>query len=616
MQQGDTDFIGAVKIKDGLFMGDGYAAQDLELLITNKVTHIINCSGREMPNHWEAVGVVYLTLPWQESDYQTLFEGRSDIMTSIYKFIETVLNKGESVLVHSLKGINRCCCVIAAYCMKKYRWTLYKTLEFIQSRKPNVSIRPNFLSQLMSLENKLARLGFAAKTYNWSEIGDNPKNLESDELLVTNTFLNSKPNPPADYQNLNLKEYKTSKIVWIDQQAQPSENKPSVASVISLKKKDKKGERSLRNSVEGKEPTFVKSILKGSGKVFYLENQTKEKPNEQKNDLASFGAGPMTPGRKLVGKLRPGSSMIQNGRSQLLKSSSTSGLDKVGDDHHGQGMQGNIIHITVNNFINAEGPSSTKSASNRGEIKFNKDKKGGLSMSASSKDLSTILSKSSVLPSSSMLYDKNSYDNNSMVVAQNLKVNNFIKDPSAHSNVGSLAIYGLGQSRDDYSGEKGSTSLRKIGIPAKGFKLLEDSKLTPTEKSASMYSSAGGTTKYTASGKPVPIRVLGDIDVSRNPANFIPKKKSSRPTTAPNNPNRNIVDSPYYHPDNYHVRQTRESKTMVQTSSSKRSGSLQSNKEPKTVVIKSRVRNPSPGDSSYRTADNFFSAGYKTKLFL
>lgn len=26
-----------------------------------------------MPNHWEAVGVVYLTLPWQESDYQVSF---------------------------------------------------------------------------------------------------------------------------------------------------------------------------------------------------------------------------------------------------------------------------------------------------------------------------------------------------------------------------------------------------------------------------------------------------------------------------------------------------------------------------------------------------------------
>jgi len=63
------------------------------------------------------------------------------------------------------------------------------------------------------------------------------------------------------------------------------------------------------------------------------------------------------------------------------------------------------------------------------------DKKSGLSMSASSKDLSTILSKSNVLPSSSMLYDKNNFDNNSMVVSQNLKMNNFVKEPSNHSKL-------------------------------------------------------------------------------------------------------------------------------------------------------------------------------------
>jgi hypothetical protein len=41
-----TDMIGAVKIKDGLFLGDELAAQDLEFLVSCKVTHIINTAGR------------------------------------------------------------------------------------------------------------------------------------------------------------------------------------------------------------------------------------------------------------------------------------------------------------------------------------------------------------------------------------------------------------------------------------------------------------------------------------------------------------------------------------------------------------------------------------------
>jgi hypothetical protein len=57
----DPDMIGAIKIKDGLFIGDELASQvrnarhffnihftvqDLEFVVANKVTHIINCAGK------------------------------------------------------------------------------------------------------------------------------------------------------------------------------------------------------------------------------------------------------------------------------------------------------------------------------------------------------------------------------------------------------------------------------------------------------------------------------------------------------------------------------------------------------------------------------------------
>ena len=68
------DMIGAIKIKDGLFIGDEFAAQDLEFVMANKVTHIINCSGRQVPNHWEAIGVFYLKFNWMDQENQVLFD--------------------------------------------------------------------------------------------------------------------------------------------------------------------------------------------------------------------------------------------------------------------------------------------------------------------------------------------------------------------------------------------------------------------------------------------------------------------------------------------------------------------------------------------------------------
>jgi len=52
-----VEIIGAIKIKDGLFVGDEFSATDLDFVVANKVTHIINCSARVIPNHWEQIGV-------------------------------------------------------------------------------------------------------------------------------------------------------------------------------------------------------------------------------------------------------------------------------------------------------------------------------------------------------------------------------------------------------------------------------------------------------------------------------------------------------------------------------------------------------------------------------
>jgi len=41
----ENDIIGVIKIKDGLFICDELGAQDLEFVVANKVTRVINCAG-------------------------------------------------------------------------------------------------------------------------------------------------------------------------------------------------------------------------------------------------------------------------------------------------------------------------------------------------------------------------------------------------------------------------------------------------------------------------------------------------------------------------------------------------------------------------------------------
>lgn len=66
----NSEPIGGIKVKDGLFVGDELAAKDLEFIEGNKVTHIVNCAGDQVPNQWESLGIHYLVYTWQDSDLQ------------------------------------------------------------------------------------------------------------------------------------------------------------------------------------------------------------------------------------------------------------------------------------------------------------------------------------------------------------------------------------------------------------------------------------------------------------------------------------------------------------------------------------------------------------------
>ncbi|CAD8045671.1 unnamed protein product [Paramecium sonneborni] len=205
------DYIGAIKIKDGLFLGDQFAAQDLEFIVTNKVSRIINCASKQIPNHWESIGIVYMSFPWLDNDQQVIFQ-QDEIINNIIKFIDDALNNGESVIILSVKGHNRSVATLCVYFMKKYRWTLYKTLQYMHNRRPDLEIKAHFFNQLLSVETRLQKQGYGAKTYNWDEVYTQGEN---DEIVLRNTYLNSQAQGVAEFKDHDPKP-KESKLKFAE----------------------------------------------------------------------------------------------------------------------------------------------------------------------------------------------------------------------------------------------------------------------------------------------------------------------------------------------------------------------------------------------------------------
>lgn len=204
----EVDIVGAIKVKDGLFIGDQYAGQDLEFVVANKVTHVINCAAAQVPNQWEPIGVRYLCFPWEDTETQVLFEEHH--FQAAWDFTETATIQGESVLMLSLKGTGRCCALATAYLMRRYRWSCSKALDFMRSRQPSMRLNTGFLRQLQALESRMSRSGVGPRSRGWNEEVE-----DDEERLVTNTFRNAQNLGFADYIS-SVPGLKSQTLKWAD----------------------------------------------------------------------------------------------------------------------------------------------------------------------------------------------------------------------------------------------------------------------------------------------------------------------------------------------------------------------------------------------------------------
>ena len=177
------------KIKEGFYIGDKIAAISLDAITQFKITHIINCTGKQIINQWESIGINYLTLNWNEVPNQILFDPKDEIVDKIMSFIEKSLLEGEGLLVHSFKGQNRACLIALIYLMKKYKWSLVKSMQYLKSKKNDVDIMPNFYAQLEKYQQRLIQRGELSRDIPW----EFENLIDDEEKLMRNTYMNGLP---------------------------------------------------------------------------------------------------------------------------------------------------------------------------------------------------------------------------------------------------------------------------------------------------------------------------------------------------------------------------------------------------------------------------------------
>lgn len=227
------------KIKDGLFMGDMDAAQDADFLQLNGIMHIVNCVPRQMPNIFQqSLGLSYTPCDLEDVLRRPFFDLKSREFMHIVQLIDRALERTESVLVHSLNGINRSPSVMVGYLMVKYCWGLDKAHEFVMTKRPDMKLHESYIDQLCSLEAQIqeSQPGRATERqlYEWSTHTADPK---TDEVVLIHTFLNSTTaanahDGPERRRNDMIRRHRGAaverRLTWIDQTPEMRKLHPSL----------------------------------------------------------------------------------------------------------------------------------------------------------------------------------------------------------------------------------------------------------------------------------------------------------------------------------------------------------------------------------------------------
>ncbi len=159
------------QIFENIFLSGYNLASDLDFLIKNKFTHIVNCA--KSSKNFTAKNFdnfQYLNFTIEDDPGFSITESIKIFIDFIEKLNNT--NPNRKILVHCFEGISRAPSLLAAYLIWKLKISKESALKIIRDKRPCIEINLGFLYQLEK----------------WSYLCD----LQNDYYKTNKIFLNKK----------------------------------------------------------------------------------------------------------------------------------------------------------------------------------------------------------------------------------------------------------------------------------------------------------------------------------------------------------------------------------------------------------------------------------------
>jgi len=136
-------------IPQKLYLGSLFSAQNKELLMSHKITHIIMAAEpllAKFPNDFK-----YMKIPAQDEENFNI----AQYFQESHSFIDEAFEEGGVVLVHCIAGQSRSASIVISFLMNSNNMSFSEAFQYVKDRREFINPNPGFKKQLQNYGEKL-----------------------------------------------------------------------------------------------------------------------------------------------------------------------------------------------------------------------------------------------------------------------------------------------------------------------------------------------------------------------------------------------------------------------------------------------------------------------------
>jgi len=236
-----------------LYLGSDLVARNKELLLSNKITHVINCAGDYSPEYFSDI-MSYKTFHLKDSPRENI---ECCFYDSIF-FINQALMSNGRVYVHCVQGVSRSATICMAYLIFDKKMTYNGAFELLQASRPVANPNLNFIAQLMWWHKRLYEpfnsIPVSPRVYAVGSHQIEQPGYIVCRLLMDHLYIN-KNSKSLDPRGVFIVESVDEIILWMGSECQYRKKYLEVAnSHIKILQAYEKAPKNLKSIEHGKEP--------------------------------------------------------------------------------------------------------------------------------------------------------------------------------------------------------------------------------------------------------------------------------------------------------------------------------------------------------------------------